>query len=219
MSDTSRGNKLIIFATGMPGMGKSQLGNFLETRFNVAWIPISALLRNGSASLTTNEQASKLVFESLLLSNQSIYVDGFPRTQRQYNLCRNIRLQGHRTLCLCFDADSKVSMEKLKNRKLCPECHKIVYQSSSICPYCQGDLLRRKDSDCRSVSLKMRQGINSVELFSMCEDFFTSRRVVTQDFAVDVIAESISRRFSISKRVLERQVDYTPLREKWVRYV
>lgn len=168
--------KVFIFL-GPPGSGKGTQTSRLADKLSIPHIDTGSLLRKNiqdgtnlgkiaqsyidKGNLVPTEVASEVIKTRLMKEDcQNGYIlDGFPRSLEQaYALDKILSATGEFTLkndamAIYFDIDNEVLVQRLINRRSCPNCGMIYNLISNppktmdYCDICDGKLIQRKDDN------------------------------------------------------------------------
>jgi len=163
--------EIIIF--GAPGVGKGTQAKIISSKLNIPHISTGDILRDAISRKTVmGLKAQELVEKGELVpdeivagivsdvlqepkSKKGFILDGFPRTLAQAEILQPI-LEKHNILnpiIISLDAEDKIIINRLSQRRLCTKCQNIVSNQEIInantCPKCGsvGTLIQRKDDE------------------------------------------------------------------------
>ena len=183
-----------IILLGVPGAGKGTQAALLSERLGVPALSTGNILRAAIAAETPLGLAVKdvlakgeLVSDEIILSlikeradepdcKKGYILDGVPRTLAQ--------AEGLETLgfgvdvCLFFDVDDQVVIDRLSGRRTCPACNAVFHVSANKpkqegnCDSCGGTLVIRPDDEAEAVRRRMEV---FREQTAPLIDFYTAR--------------------------------------------
>jgi len=159
-----------IILLGAPGVGKGTQAERLQKSFKCAHISTGDMLRESVREGTQLGEKAKscmekgeLVPDALILDmvaerlgredcENGFILDGFPRTVIQAEKLDDIlkELELELDAVLSIDVSNDEIVNRLSKRFICTDCGKIVTvqsESDTSCPYCRGDIQRRKDDE------------------------------------------------------------------------
>ena len=162
----------VFILMGPPGCGKGTQTSRLSEKLNLPHIDTGSLLRkniqDGTAlgaeakgymdkgELVPADLVSRIIKDRLQQDDAKggYILDGFPRSVEQAHILEGIQNDlGYDTenVAIYFDVPTEVLVERLVNRRSCPQCGKI-YNLLSIkpqvegkCDVCNVDLIQRSD--------------------------------------------------------------------------
>jgi len=172
-----------LILLGPPGSGKGTLSRLLESYDG--WTPISTgeeirkRMADSSSELgrkstpymdrgdyIPDELALELFFSIAdnLSPNAHVVLDGFPRSVPQAEVLSNwVKTQGHQISgCVFLELDPEVAAERMRNRRVCPDCRKTFPtvagdSAGKICDSCGGILIPREDDDPERMDRRVRR--------------------------------------------------------------
>ena len=158
--------KSMIVLLGPPGAGKGTQGEKLETELGYVRLSTGDMLReavrNGtelgkiakgymdSGALVPNDLIINLMKEKIASLGKvpGIIFDGFPRTVEQAEaLDKELNID----LALNFDVEDEVLVERLTQRRSCPNCNAVFHlaynppKKEGVCDKCGAALYQRDD--------------------------------------------------------------------------
>ena len=158
--------KSMIVLLGPPGAGKGTQGEKLETELGYVRLSTGDMLReavrNGtelgkiakgymdSGALVPNDLIINLMKEKIASLGKvpGIIFDGFPRTVEQAEaLDKELNID----LALNFDVEDEVLVERLTQRRSCPDCNAVFHltynppKKEGVCDKCGAALYQRDD--------------------------------------------------------------------------
>jgi len=192
-----------IVLLGAPGSGKGTQAEMITRHFAIPVTSTGTILRRerdlGTAlglqadqiskqgGLVSDEIIVKLIEDWLNLHGENGFVfDGFPRTVPQAERLDEILKKRGKRLDLAVWLE--VSEETIQNRIACRlQCRRCDFTTSltsahfserSVCPYCDGPLIRREDDDAAVLQNRLAEFRNKTEpLLSFYEQSSALRRV------------------------------------------
>ncbi|GMO59292.1 MAG: adenylate kinase [Rickettsiales bacterium] len=163
--------ELIIFL-GSPGSGKGTQANMLKEEFDYYPLSTGQLLRDeGKKDTEEAKEINRLINAGLLVSdelildiafkeiekveNQTIILDGYPRTLKQAELAQQIIDKNLDKFILkkvfIFDLEETALIYRIRNRVTCDKCGKVYNlitkkpEKVGVCDACGGKLMNRVD--------------------------------------------------------------------------
>lgn len=164
--------KIFIFL-GPPGCGKGTQTDRLSNELNIPHVDTGSLLRENIKNETELGKIAKgfidkgqlvpiNVVESVIRErisrpdcNEGYILDGFPRSIEQAESLKSIfsetNVSNNDVAAIYFDIPTDVLVERLVNRRSCPNCKKIYNlisfppKKEGICDDCSAALIQRKD--------------------------------------------------------------------------
>ena len=158
--------KSMIVLLGPPGAGKGTQGEKLETELGYVRLSTGDMLREAvrndtelgkiakgymdSGALVPNDLIINLMKEKIesLGKVPGIIFDGFPRTVEQAEaLDKELNID----LALNFDVEDEVLVERLTQRRSCPDCNAVFHltynppKKEGVCDKCGAALYQRDD--------------------------------------------------------------------------
>jgi adenylate kinase family enzyme len=191
------GDTPVVFGCGLSGSGKGQLGRLLRREFGIRWLRIGARVRTGTQPVSTcysrNEDwVCDLVRNEVAQTRHALYVDGFPRTDRQLNECRRLTAAGLYTVAVWLEIEPVEAVARCNTRRLCPKCLTVSYDNSDSCTTCGVKKVRRRAENLGSIRAKIADQVDAMPSMKDRAESF-SRVVVAKvpgmrlaDVAVDV---------------------------------
>jgi len=160
-----------LILMGPPGVGKGTQAKKITKLYDIPQISTGDILREAIVNNTNLGKqakqymdAGRLVPDDLILDlmeetlssdkcKSGFILDGFPRTVPQAEGLDQIldKLDIDLDLVLVLKVDEEVIVERLSNRRSCPECGAIYNlltnppEEDNICDSCGGDLIQRSD--------------------------------------------------------------------------
>lgn len=162
--------KNVVILFGKPGAGKgTRLSEFLEGRdeqFEV--LSVGNLLRKArkeqtelgkkaeeymdSGKLVPDSIINGIVIEGIQNAENTVIIDGFPRTVGQAEAMLNAKVYPNKVIELYVD--DEIVIQRAKDRIVCDKCGEPYTtnnfkhpKTEGICDKCGGNLSRRKDDD------------------------------------------------------------------------
>jgi adenylate kinase len=167
---------------GAPGSGKGTQAEMITRHFGIPVTSPGAILRRekdlGTAlgletaeiiqrgGLVPDATIVKLIEDWLRLHGAHGFVfDGFPRTVPQAESLKSI-LEKHRTpldLAIWLEVSDQTVNDRISGRLQCRGCGFVTsvsagnFSERSICPYCEGPLVRRNDDDIEVLQNRLKE--------------------------------------------------------------
>lgn len=166
-----------IILLGVPGAGKGTQASLLSARLGVPALSTGNILRAAVAAETPLGLLVKdilargdLVSDEIILPlikeradapdcARGYILDGVPRTLKQ---AEGLDALGFKIdVCLFFDVDDQVVIDRLSGRQTCPQCNAVFHvtnnppKTSEVCDVCNGGLVIRPDDEADSVRRRL----------------------------------------------------------------
>jgi len=193
----------IFILIGPPGVGKGTLAQNCKEKLNWKHISTGLLCRKFSEEETDLGKKIKdlidngsLIDDDLMLemlasdfelffkekkNNNTLLLDGFPRNEKQVEKLINFLNSEYKNeeksiAFIIFDADEKIILDRLKNRKVCSnkKCERIysVNNTKDICEICGSHIIKRKDDDISIIEKRLKfYNENKDKIFKMIDSF------------------------------------------------
>lgn len=167
---------------GAPGSGKGTQAEMITRQFGIPVTSPGAILRREkdletplgieTAEMTQRGELvpDKIIVELIedwlrLHGSHGFVFDGFPRTLPQAESLQSILTRLHTALDLAIwlEVNEDTVRERISGRLQCRSCGFTTSVSSakfaerSICPYCDGPLVRRSDDDPKVLQARLRE--------------------------------------------------------------
>lgn len=167
---------------GAPGSGKGTQAEMITRQFGIPVTSPGAILRRekdlGTAlGIETAEmtQRGELVPDKIIVGliedwlrlhgSHGFVFDGFPRTLPQAESLQSIlsRLRTALDLAIWLEVNEDTVRERISGRLQCRSCgfttsvNSAKFAERSICPYCDGPLVRRSDDDPKVLQARLRE--------------------------------------------------------------
>ena len=161
--------QIIIHPYGPPGCGKGRVASATIALLkkiipdgNIAYISMGDLIRAeikagtplgkqiehlvNSGGLVDDQTINKIAAKALNGPEQVKLIDGFPRTQEQFDFLKTI-LNKEETIFFTLFRDTPVEiiLERVELRRVCEDCNSTHSKLDGSCPYCGGRSLVRPD--------------------------------------------------------------------------
>ena len=174
--------KIRLVLLGAPGSGKGTHAEMITRQF---WIPVTspgAILRRekdlgtplGLETAETTQRGDlvpdKIIIELIedwlrLHGGHGFVFDGFPRTLPQAESLLSIltRLRTALDLVIWLEVTEQTVRERISGRLQCRGCgfttslNSAKFAERSVCPYCDGPLVRRNDDDLSVLQTRLRE--------------------------------------------------------------
>jgi len=166
-----------IILLGVPGAGKGTQASRISERLGVPALSTGNILRAAIAAETPLGLAVKdILAKGELVSDEIILplikeradepdcaggyiLDGVPRTLAQ---AEGLEALGFGVdVCLFFDVDDQVVIDRLSGRRTCPACNAVFHVSANppreagTCDSCSGSLVIRPDDEAEAIRRRM----------------------------------------------------------------
>ena len=165
---------MILIMLGAPGAGKGTVGKKVAEELGATYIATGDIFREiikqdtplakeineciKQGKLVPDELAIKIFMEDILPEDLSkdIILDGYPRTEGQAkNLDKVLEEKGLKVNCaINIDVSSKLIIDRIVNRRICPECNEIYNLKygkkpviENVCNNCGSQLIQRIDDN------------------------------------------------------------------------
>jgi adenylate kinase len=171
-----------IVLLGAPGSGKGTQAEMITRHFAIAVTSPGTILRrerdlgtplgikadeiSKQGGLVPDEIIVRLIEDWLALHGKNGFVfDGFPRTVKQGERLNEI-LQKRETalnLAIWLEVSEQTVRERIAGRLQCRRCGfttslaSASFAERSICPYCDGPLIRREDDDASVLETRLAE--------------------------------------------------------------
>ena len=170
-----------IILLGPQGSGKGTQAKLLVQKFGFYYFEMGAFLRdlaetNSTVDRIMNQEgklvpddmfffAMKALLEGKIKGGNSLFLDGFPRTIRQYQTLKNwfeefnIKVN----LVIFINITEDETIRRLSNRRTCRDCNRIWNLVTSPIPpqsdkcECGGKLFQRDDDQPEQIKLRLRE--------------------------------------------------------------
>lgn len=165
---------MILIMLGAPGAGKGTVGKKVAEELGATYIATGDIFREiikqdtplakeineciKQGKLVPDELAIKIFMEDILPDDLSkdIILDGYPRTEGQAkNLDKVLEEKGLKVnYAINIDVSSKLIIDRIVNRRICPECNEIYNLKygkkpviENVCNNCGSQLIQRIDDN------------------------------------------------------------------------
>lgn len=177
-----------IVLLGAPGSGKGTQAEMITRHFAISVTSPGTILRrerdlgtplgleadeiSKQGGLVPDDIIVRLIEDWLNLHGQDGFVfDGFPRTVRQAERLNELLEKKGKTLDLAIwlDVSEKTVRDRIAGRLQCRRCGfttsltSACFAERSICPYCDGPLIRREDDDASVLQTRLAEFKNKTE--------------------------------------------------------
>jgi adenylate kinase len=177
-----------IVLLGAPGSGKGTQAEMITRHFAISVTSPGTILRrerdlgtplgleadeiSKQGGLVPDDIIVRLIEDWLNLHGQDGFVfDGFPRTVGQAERLDEILGKKGKTLDLAIwlDVSEKTVRDRIAGRLQCRRCGfttsltSACFAERSICPYCDGPLIRREDDDASVLQTRLAEFKNKTE--------------------------------------------------------
>lgn len=165
---------MILIMLGAPGAGKGTVGKKLADNIGANYIASGDTFRNivkqetelgkeikkciEQGKLVPDELSIKIFMEEILPKDlsQDLILDGYPRTEEQAKHLDNFLSKNGLKInsTINIDVSSKLIIDRIVNRRICPECNEIYNlkygrkpMQENICDNCGSELIQRIDDN------------------------------------------------------------------------
>ncbi len=165
---------MVLIMLGAPGAGKGTVGKKVAEELGATYIATGDIFREiikqdtplakeineciKQGKLVPDELAIKIFMEDILPEDLSkdIILDGYPRTEGQAkHLDKVLEEKGLKVNCtINIDVSSKLIIDRIVNRRICPECNEIYNLKygkkpfqENVCNNCGSQLIQRIDDN------------------------------------------------------------------------
>ena len=177
-----------IVLLGAPGSGKGTQAEMITRHFAISVTSPGTILRrerdlgtplgleadeiSKQGGLVPDDIIVRLIEDWLNLHGQDGFVfDGFPRTVRQAERLNELLGKKGETLDLAIwlDVSEKTVRDRIAGRLQCRRCGfttsltSACFAERSVCPYCDGPLIRREDDDASVLQTRLAEFKNKTE--------------------------------------------------------
>ena len=192
-----------IVLLGAPGSGKGTQAEMITRHFAISVTSPGTILRrerdlgtplgleadeiSKQGGLVPDDIIVRLIEDWLNLHGQDGFVfDGFPRTVRQAERLNELLEKKGKTLDLAIwlDVSEKTVRDRIAGRLQCRRCGfttsltSACFAERSICPYCDGPLIRREDDDASVLQTRLAEFKSKTEpLLSFYEESDALHRI------------------------------------------
>lgn len=192
-----------IVLLGAPGSGKGTQAEMITRHFAISVTSPGTILRrerdlgtplgleadeiSKQGGLVPDDIIVRLIEDWLNLHGQDGFVfDGFPRTVRQAERLNELLEKKEKTLDLAIwlDVSEKTVRDRIAGRLQCRRCGfttsltSACFAERSICPYCDGPLIRREDDDASVLQTRLAEFKSKTEpLLSFYEESDALHRI------------------------------------------
>jgi adenylate kinase len=167
---------------GAPGSGKGTQAEMITRQFGIPVTSPGAILRREkdlgtplgieTAEITQRGDlvSDKIIIELIedwlrLHGGHGFVFDGFPRTLPQAESLRSIltRLRTALDLVIWLEVTEETVRDRISGRLQCRSCgfttsvNSAKFAERSVCPYCDGPLVRRNDDDLSVLQTRLRE--------------------------------------------------------------
>ena len=167
---------------GAPGSGKGTQAELITRQFGIPVTSPGAILRREKdlgtpLGIETAEitQRGDLVSDKIIVGliedwlrlhgSHGFVFDGFPRTLPQAESLSSILSRLHNTLdvAIWLEVNEETVRERISSRLQCRSCgfttsvNSAKFAERSVCPYCDGPLVRRNDDDPSVLQARLRE--------------------------------------------------------------
>ncbi len=171
-----------IVLLGAPGSGKGTQAEMITRHFAIPVTSTGTILRrerdletalgleadeiSKQGGLVPDDIIVRLIEDWLNLHGQNGFVfDGFPRTVGQAQRLNQILAKKNKTLdlALWLDVSEKTVRDRIAGRLQCRRCGfttsltSACFAERSVCPYCDGPLIRREDDDASVLQTRLAE--------------------------------------------------------------
>ena len=169
-----------ILILGPQGSGKGTQALLLAKKFDLLYVEMGSILRelskkdaeidkliNQEGKLVPDEKTAE-VFRDFLVKNplgnkKGLILDGFPRTQVQYEFVKDYFSKNGQKLdwAISIDVSEETSIKRLSARRICKGCGKIYNlltnpPKSVVCDECGGELIQRQDDTDEAIRQRLQ---------------------------------------------------------------
>jgi len=169
-----------LILLGAPGVGKGTQAKRLKKEFQWAHISTGDMLREAVKDKTSLGMKAKsfmekgdLVPDDLIIQlvgerlnrndcQPGFMLDGFPRTVIQAEKLDELLESINEKIddVVSIEVENKIIINRLSKRLVCDQCGKVAdpdraLQADGSCPYCEGNLIRRKDDEPETVKRRL----------------------------------------------------------------
>lgn len=169
---------MVLIMLGAPGAGKGTVGKKVAGEIGANYIASGDIFRNivkqetdlgkeinkciKQGKLVPDELAIKIFMEEILPKdlNKDLILDGYPRTEGQAeHLDKLLAKKGLKVnSAINIDVPSKLIIDRIVNRRICPECNEIYNLKygkkpiqENICDNCGSKLIQRIDDNEKTI--------------------------------------------------------------------
>lgn len=200
---------MILIMLGAPGAGKGTVGKKLADNIGANYIASGDTFRNivkqetelgkeikrciEQGKLVPDELSIKIFMEEILPKDlsQDLILDGYPRTEEQAKHLDNFLAKNGLKInsTINIDVSSKLIIDRIVNRRICPECNEIYNlkygrkpTEENICDNCGSELIQRIDDNENTIKDRLHTyEVNTKPLINYYEKQGKLRNIIADE--------------------------------------